>query len=154
MSPNIDAPYLWIRPIVIILHLSIVAKNIILKQSHNYGVWNQWQQKLLYCICYTIWIDGHMFFGLEQEASSLIAPTTLASRNKRRNPWVGWCVSSWWPLFPSRSSVLIYIYIHIYICIFYTSSVIWRIYIQQECRSVLVKLNPITFYRTVFLGSV
>ena len=27
------------------------------------------------------------------------------------------------------------------------------IYIQQECHSVLVKLYPITFYRTVFLGS-
>ena len=27
------------------------------------------------------------------------------------------------------------------------------IYIQQECHSVLVKLHPITFYRTVFLGS-
>ena len=26
-------------------------------------------------------------------------------------------------------------------------------YIQQECRSVLVELHPITFYRTVFLGS-
>ena len=26
-------------------------------------------------------------------------------------------------------------------------------YIQQECHSVLVKLHPITFYRTVFLGS-
>ena len=32
------------------------------------------------------------------------------SRNRRRNPWVGWCVSSWWPLSPSRSSVLINIY--------------------------------------------
>ena len=27
------------------------------------------------------------------------------------------------------------------------------IYIQQECHSVLIKLHPITFYRTVFLGS-
>ena len=38
------------------------------------------------------------------------------SRNRRRNLWVVWCVSSWWPLFQSRSSVLIYIhrkYIHI-----------------------------------------
>ena len=38
----------------------------------------------------------------------LITPMALAhplhpiksrSRNKRRNLWVGWCVSSWWPLF-------------------------------------------------------
>ena len=67
-----------------------------------------------------------MIFGLEHEGGSLIAPMALAhplhpignrSRNRRRNLWVGWCVSSWWPLFPSRSYVLIciYIYIHIYI---------------------------------------
>ena len=72
-----------------------------------------------------------MIFGLEQEGGSLIAPMALAhpfhpidnrSRNRRRNLWVGCCVSSWWPLFPSRSSVLIYI------CIFYMSSVTGRIY--------------------------
>ena len=59
-------------------------------------------------------------FGLEQEGGSLIAPTVPAHplnpidnrlRNRRRNLWVG-CVSSWWPLFPPRSSVLIYIYIY------------------------------------------
>ena len=48
-------------------------------------------------------------------------------RNKRRNLWVGWCVSSWWPWFPSRSSVLIYIFLCI--CMPYMSSVIGRIYI-------------------------
>ena len=76
-----------------------------------------------------------MIFGLEQEGGSLIAPTALAhplhpidnrSRNKRRNLWVGRCVSSWWPWFPSRSSVLVYMYIYVYIP--YTSSVIGRIY--------------------------
>ena len=78
-----------------------------------------------------------MIFGLEQEGGSLIAPMALAhplhpidnrSRNKRRNLWVGWCVSSWWPWFPSRSSVLIYMYIYICMYIPYTSSVIGRIY--------------------------
>ena len=72
-------------------------------------------------IFYTIWIDWHMIFGLEQEGGSLIALMALAhplhpidnrSRNRRRNLWVGWCVSSWWPLFPSWSYVLIYIYIY------------------------------------------
>ena len=86
------------------------CKNILLQLSHNYGFWNYWHQKLLYCICYTIWNDWHMIFGLEQEGGSLIAPMALAhplrpidnrSRNRRRNLWVGWCVSSWWPLFPS-----------------------------------------------------
>ena len=59
--------------------------------------------------------------------------------------------ASWWPWFPSISSVLIYICI----CIPYMSSVIGRIYIyiQRECHSVLPKLHPITFYRIVFLGS-
>ena len=50
-------------------------------------------------------------------------PIDNRSRNRCRNLWVGWCVSSWWPLFPSRSSVLIYI------CILYVSSVIGHIYI-------------------------
>ena len=97
----------------------------LLQRSHNYGVWNYWQQKLLYCICYTIWIDWHMIFGLEQEGGSLIAPMALAhplhpidnrSRNRRRNLWVG-------PLFPSRRSVLIYMYIYMQFLFFYMSSV-------------------------------
>ena len=91
-------------------------KKNLLQRSHNYGVWNYWQQKLLYCISFTIRIDWHIIFGLEQEGGSLIAPMALAhplhpihnmSRNRRRNLWVGWCVSSWWPLFSSRSSVMI-----------------------------------------------
>ena len=91
--------------------------------------------KLLYCICYTIRIDWNMIFGLEQEVGSLIAPMALAhpphpidnrSRNRRRNLWVGWCVYSWWPLFPSRSCVNIYIYI--YIC---TWVMLWDVYIQK-----------------------
>ena len=101
--------------------INCCQKNILLQRSHNYGVWNYWQQKLLYCICYTIWIDWHMIFGLEQEDGSLIAPMALAhhlhpidnrSRNRRRNLWVGWCIFSWWPLFPPRSSVLINIYVY------------------------------------------
>ena len=78
-----------------------------------------------------------MVFGPEQEGGSLIAPMALAhplhpidnrSRNKRRNLWVGRCVSPWWPWFPSRSSVLIYMYMYICMYIPYTSSVIGRIY--------------------------
>ena len=66
-----------------------------------------------------------MIFGLEKEGGSLIAPMALAyplhpianrSRNGRRNLWVGWCVSTWWPLFPSRSCVNIYIYIYMLFC--------------------------------------
>ena len=62
-----------------------------------------------------------MSFGLKHEGGGLIAPMALAhslhpidsrSRNRCRNLWVGWFVSSWWPLFPSRRCVLIYIYIY------------------------------------------
>ena len=58
----------------------------------------------LYCICYTLWIDWLMRFGLEQEGGSLITPMALAhprhpiksrSRKKRRHLWVGRCFSSW-----------------------------------------------------------
>ena len=48
--------------------------------------------------------------------------------------------------------ICIYICIYLYVCILYTSSFIGRIYIyiQQECRSVLVKLHPTTVYRIFF----
>ena len=37
-------------------------------------------------------------------------PIDNRSRNRHRNLWFGWCVSSWWHLFLSGGSVLIYIY--------------------------------------------
>ena len=58
------------------------------------------------------------------------------SRNKRRNLWVGRCVSSWWPWFPSRSTVLIYIYIYIYIYVHSLYEFCYRSYIQREGHSV------------------
>ena len=62
------------------------------------------------------------------------------------NRRVGRCVSSWWPLFPPRNSVSIYLCL----CILYTSSGnMTYIYIQKRCRPVLLKLRPITVYRTV-----
>ena len=45
--------------------INCCIKNILLQRSHNYGVWMYWQQNLLYCIWFTIWIDWHMIFGLE-----------------------------------------------------------------------------------------
>ena len=74
-------------------------------------------------------------------------PIDNRSRNKRRNLWVGRCVSSWWPWFPSRSSVLIYMYIYEYVHSLYEFC--YRSYIQWECHSVLAKLQPITFNRGV-----
>ena len=72
------------------------------------------------------------------------------SRNKPRNPWAGWRVSSWWPLFPSRSSVLIYLYLSIRMHSLYEFCYRTYIYIHKECRSVSAKLHPITVYRTLF----
>ena len=103
-----------------------------------------WYRGIFYIWCdmhEAVWYDVNMchlymnFQGNNKCRGSLIAPTALAhplhpidnrSRNKRRNLWVWRCVSSWWPWFPSRSSVLIYMYIYVYIP--YTSSVIGRIY--------------------------
>ena len=178
MSPKLDAPYLWIRPLDLVpLNL---AYGLLLRSSWTvYTIWSLWciyqlLQKhsiatitqlrnlellivnLLYCICYTIIIDWHMIFGLEQESGSLIAPMALAhplhpidnrSRNRRLNLWVRWCVSSWWPLFPSRSSVLKYV------CIFYMSSVLGRIYTYS--RSVIQywwSCTPSHFIELYFWG--
>ena len=99
----------------------VITQLALLFENWSYIKHISYIYKLLYCIWYTIWIDWHMIFGLEQEGGSLIAPMSLAhplhpidnrSRNRHRNMWVGWCVSSWWPLFLSRSSVFIYIYIY------------------------------------------
>ena len=108
---------------VIILHLSIVAKKpVLLQRSHNYGVWNYWQQKLLYCICYTIWLIDTWFLDAEQEGGSLIAPMALAhplhpidnrSRNRRQNLWVG-CFFLLTFVAVQKLCVYIYIYIYIY----------------------------------------
>ena len=48
------------------------------------------------------------------------------SKNRHRNLWVG-CVSSWSPLFPSRSSVLIYIYIYICSSIWVLFSLVFQL---------------------------
>ena len=82
-------------------------------------------------------MDWHTIFALEQEGGSSVAPMALVhplhpidnrSRNKRRNLWVGWCVSSWWPSVLIYMCIYIYIYIYIYMYIPYMSSVIGRIF--------------------------
>ena len=54
-------------------------------------------------------------------------------------------VSSWWPWFPSRSSVLVYVFMYVHSVYDFC----YRSYIQRECHSVLAKLHPITFYRII-----
>ena len=48
---NHNGPSIHSGPLYCIYQL---LQKILLQRSHNYGVWNYWQQKLLYCICYTI----------------------------------------------------------------------------------------------------
>ena len=76
------------------------CKNILLQRQKLRSL-TLLMAKLLYFICYTLWIDWFMSFGLEQEGGSLITPMALApplhpinsrSMNKRRNLWVGRCV--------------------------------------------------------------
>ena len=83
-----------------------------------------WLLHMLYCMN---WLTYQ--FGLELEGGSLIThmalghplhPINSRSRKKRRDMWVGRRVPPWWPLFPPRNSVFIYIYI--YVCILYAGS--------------------------------
>ena len=100
-----------------------------------------------------------MFFRLEQEGGSLMAPMAPVhplhpidsrSRNRRRNLWIGWCASSWWPLFPSRSSVLIYMYIYMYFL--YELCYMTYIYIQQECHQYWGSCTPSHYIGLYFWG--
>ena len=115
---------------VITLHLSIVAK------KHSIATITKLRSLELLIKTPLLHILYYIN-GLTHDFWSLIAPMALAhplhpidnrSRNKRRNLWVGRCVSSRWPWFPSGSSVLICMYIYISMYIPYTSSAIGRIY--------------------------
>ena len=91
----------------------------------------------LYGFCqsiYDIYINDHtiMEMGIiDSNNSSTVyvilyefIDTYFLDSNRRVGVW--WCVSSWWPLFPSRSYVLMNIYIYIYIylyMLFYMTSV-------------------------------
>ena len=88
--------------------INCCKKNILLQRQKNCGIWNEWYQKHLCCTCNILYIDYAMAFVLEQEDGSWITHIELAhpfppiisrSRNKRRNMWVGWCVSSGRPWF-------------------------------------------------------
>ena len=107
---------------VITLHLLIVAKKHSIAKITKLRSLDLLIKTPLLHILYHINGLTHDFWTLH--------PIDNRSRNKRRNLWVGRCVSSWLPWFPSRSSVLIYmcVYIYIYMYIPYTSSVIGRIY--------------------------
>ena len=110
---------------------------------------------------YITWLT-HDIWTRTGGGGGLIAPMALAhslhpidnrSRNKRRNLWVGRCVSSWWPWFPPRSFVLIYIYIYVWVYLHSLYEFSYRIYIyiyiyiKRECHSVMAKVHPVTICR-------
>ena len=105
---------------VIILHLSIVAKTFYCKDHTiaGFGIIDSKYSSTAYVILYelidTWFLDSNRRLGVPMTLAHPLHPIGNRSRNRRRNLWVGWYVSSWWPLFPSRSSVLIYIYIYEY----------------------------------------
>ena len=143
----------------IILHLSIVVVKTFIATTAKLQSLKLLIAKTPLCMCmlyFMNWLTYELW--IEQEGRSLITPKALAhplhhinirSRNKRRDLWAGRCVSSWWPLFPSKNSVLIYEYL--YVCIPYTSTGYRTyIYIHRGCRSMLVKMQPIMVYGTGF----
>ena len=106
------------------------CKKIILQRSHNYGVWNYWQQKLLYCICYTIWIDWHDFwtrtggweFDRSHGAGTSSPPHWQQVQEQAPKP-VCWMMCFPRMTFVPVQKLCVNIYIYKYICIFYMSSV-------------------------------
>ena len=89
-------------------------------------------------------ITNILSFGLEQEGHQV--------EGQAPKP-VSWMMCFLLMTFVPAQKLCVNIYIYIYMHSLYDFYYRTYIYIQQECHSVLVKLHPITFYRTVFLGS-
>ena len=66
---------------------------------------------------------------------------------------VGWMMCFLLITFVPVQKLCVNIYVYIYMHFLYEFCYRTYIYMQQECHSVLVKMHPIIFYRTVFLGS-
>ena len=115
---------------VIILHLSIVAKNFYCNDhtTTKFRIIDSKNSSTAYVILYElidIWfLDRRVgVWSLPWRWRHILSiPLTKGWGTAAENLWVGWYVASWWHLFPSRSSVLIYIYMDIYIYMLYMSS--------------------------------
>ena len=138
---------------VIILHLSIVAKNVLLQRLHNYGVWNYWQQKLLYCMLYYMnwlthdfWTRTGVWKFDRSHGAGTLSPSHWQQGDEQEPKPVGWmmCFLLMTFVLVQKLCVNIYIYIYIYIYMHFLYEFCYRtyIYIQQVCHSVLVKLHP------------
>ena len=74
--------------------------------------WLTAKTPLLHMLYYMNWLT-HDFLDSNRRVGVWSLPCWhILSIPLTTSLWVGWCVSSWWPLFPSRRSVLIYIYIY------------------------------------------
>ena len=168
MSPKIDAPYLdtTVRlgrlkfslratvdhqgPSIHSGHyttLSIVAKNL-LQRSHSYGVWNYWQQYIMYCICYIIWIDCHMFFwtrtgGWKFDRSygaGTSSPSHWQQVEEQAPKPMGWMMCFLLMTFVPVQKLCFnkYIYVYIYIC-----SSIWALFslVYKLCLADLLEIE-------------
>ena len=126
----------------------------------KYG--NDWYPKLPCCLCNNIWIDYVIVFRLEQDARSLITPMGLAHslhpirsrlRNKRRNLWDGWHVSSLQPWFWSVYSIYYHIHTMYYSCILCNWN---KLFLRDRCiPSVGVAMTVywmIWYYYSFLLG--
>ena len=84
-----------------------------------------WTRKLTVCktrMLLEIWKKS----SSNPQVSALVPRPVVngMERNKRRNLWIGRCVSSWWPLFRSRSSVCIYALLYEFCFLWFTNCVL------------------------------
>ena len=171
MSPKIDAPYLWIRPLGLgplkfslrvtidhhgpSIHSGHYTASINCCKKHSIATITQLRSlelliaktPLLHMLYYINWLT-HDFWtrtgGWEFDCShgaGTSSPSHWQQVEEQAPKPVGWMMCF----------LLMMIYIYIYTL--YEFCYRTYIYIQREYHSVLVKLHPITFYRIVFLGS-
>ena len=93
---------------VIILHLSNVAKNILLQRSHNYWVWNYWHQNSS-----TAYVIGWEFDRSHGAGTS--SPSHWQQVEEQAPKPVGWMMCFLLMTFVPVQMLCIYIFIYIYI---------------------------------------
>ena len=148
---------------VFILHLPIIAKRhstATITQLRSLE-WLTAKTPIMHILYYMIWLT-HNFWtrtgGWEFDRShgaDTSSPSHWQQVEEQAPKPVGWMMCFHLMTFvPARKlCVSLSLYIYIYMHFLYQFYYMTYIYIQEECHSVLVKLHPITFYRTIFLGS-
>ena len=139
---------------VITLHLSIVVKTFYCN-DHTIELLTA-KTPLLHMLYYMNWLThdfwtriGGWEFGRSHGAGTS-SPSHWQQVEEQAPKPVSWMMCFLLMTFVSVLKLCVNIYIYAFSYDFCYRT---YIYIQQECHSVLVKLHPITFYRTVFMGS-